>query len=162
MKEILSKRNYREKHFLKENGEIEAHVYDHDIHFLKNNKFLEIDNTLIKVKDHFENKLNSFKSIFTKDDVKLTKDNYYLNISLLNKLNILPILENNHIIYKNLLNNIDINYNVIDNKVKESIIINRKPLLNKLIFIIDTNLSLQEDKNKIIAKDNNEVIFEIE
>lgn len=162
MKEILSKRNYREKHFLKENGEIEAHVYDHDIHFLKNNKFLEIDNTLIKVKDHFENKLNSFKSIFTKDDVKLTKDNYYLNISLLNKLNILPILEKNHIIYKNLLNNIDINYNVIDNKVKESIIINRKPLLNKLIFIIDTNLSLQEDKNKIIAKDNNEVIFEIE
>ena len=40
--EILDKRKEREKHFLKENGDIVVHMYDEDIHFLKDGKFEEI------------------------------------------------------------------------------------------------------------------------
>lgn len=48
--ELIEKRKLREKHFLQEDGTILAEVYDTDIHYLKNGKYEEIDNTLIKDK----------------------------------------------------------------------------------------------------------------
>ena len=65
--EILDKRKEREKHFLKENGDIVAHVYDEDIHFLKDGKFEEIDNTLIDDDEYYTNKENAYKVWFNKN-----------------------------------------------------------------------------------------------
>ena len=48
--ELIEKRKPREKHFLQENGEIIAKIYGEDIHYLKNGKYEEIDNTLIPIK----------------------------------------------------------------------------------------------------------------
>ena len=52
--EIVGKRKPREKHYLKENGIIEAQLFDQDIHFLKNGIYEEIDNTLIKKNDIYD------------------------------------------------------------------------------------------------------------
>ena len=45
--ELINKRKLREKHFLREDGTIVAKVYNEDIHYLKNGKYEEIENTLI-------------------------------------------------------------------------------------------------------------------
>ena len=84
--ELINKRKLREKHFLREDGTIVAKVYNEDIHYLKNGKYEEIDNTLISKGDIFVNKENNYKIEFEKKIsnylMKLTKDNYYLYVKL--------------------------------------------------------------------------------
>lgn len=41
MKEIKSLRKSNEKHFLNKDGTITAYLYDRDIHYLKNNEYVE-------------------------------------------------------------------------------------------------------------------------
>ena len=65
--ELIEKRKPREKHFLQENGEIIAKIYGEDIHYLKNGKYEEIDNTLIQDENGFSNKSNSYKVHFNKE-----------------------------------------------------------------------------------------------
>ena len=45
--ELIGKRKPREKHFLQEDGTIIAKMYDTDVHFFKNGKYEEIDNSFI-------------------------------------------------------------------------------------------------------------------
>lgn len=59
--ELVDKRGLREKHFLQENGEFRAEMYDDDIHYIKNNKYEEIDNTLILENNHYTNRSNDCK-----------------------------------------------------------------------------------------------------
>ena len=58
--ELVDKRKQREKHFLQENGEIIARIYDEDIHFLKNGVYEEIDNRLILEDDYYINQNNAY------------------------------------------------------------------------------------------------------
>jgi len=160
MKEIKKLRKKREKHFLKENGEIEAYIYNEDIHFLKNNKYEEIDNTLIKNKYGYTNKFNDYHVYFNDDDylMKIIKDNNYINIKLENSSQNKIEKENENIYYKDILDNVDIKYYLKSNKVKEDIILKDK-INSNIIFIIETNLDLELINNKIKALKNNEVIF---
>ena len=57
--ELINKRKPREKHFLQEDGTIVAKLFDIDIHYLKNNKYEEIDNQLILKNGIYKNKNNS-------------------------------------------------------------------------------------------------------
>ena len=169
MKEIKSLRKKREKHFLNNDGSITAYLYDKDIHFLKDGKYEEINNNLISRGTYFENKNNYFKVKFLKNNIKqlvnLKKDNYYLNMYLdENNINKLNIKRNNNVAYyNNIINNVDIKYEIINSKVKESIVLNnRDDKFGKLNFIIKTNLLLEKVNNEIIAKSLNEKIFTIE
>ena len=47
MIELKKLRKPREKHFLKSDKTMIAYVYDYDIHYLKDGKYEEIDNTLL-------------------------------------------------------------------------------------------------------------------
>ena len=133
MKELTEKRKLREKHFLKPNGEMIAYVYDEDVHYLQDGKYLEINNTLIKNKDSFENKQNSFKSIFNKKNLlEMRKVDNYLVINLKNSMELLPFKKNKEeITYRNILNDIDIDYQVKNTKVKEAIILHSKENIPK-------------------------------
>ena len=62
--EILAKRKKNEKHFLQKNGDIVATVYSDNVHFFKEGKYEEIDNTLIKNGNFYENKNNAYKVKF--------------------------------------------------------------------------------------------------
>ena len=62
--EIISKRGKREKHFLQKDGTIIAKMYSNDVHFKKNGKYEEINNTLEKDGEYYHNKNNSFKANF--------------------------------------------------------------------------------------------------
>ena len=62
--ELVKLRKNREKHFLQENGDIIAQVYNEDIHYLKNGEYKEIDNTLIKENSFYRNKENGYQVYF--------------------------------------------------------------------------------------------------
>jgi len=168
MQEIISKRKSREKHFLNSNGTISVHMYNEAVHYLKNGKWVDIDNTLIDKGEFYKNKSNDFETIFTKESndlVNVKKGKYYLKIFCKGYENLKLRKVNDKIEYNNLKSNIDIFYKLKNNSLKESILLNCKETIPDCIdFIVDTNLFLKlREDNKIEAFDENqETIFIID
>lgn len=158
--EIIEKRKAREKHFLKENGEMVAEIYDEDVHYLNNGEYKEINNTLVKNRNYYVNKSNNFKTYFgekTEQLMKIVSNKNKIEIDLNNKKEIVPkrIKSNNKlfssIVYENILDNIDIEYKIMPSKVKEDIILKNVNAINSdIVFKIKTNLNLETDKNGLI------------
>ncbi|MDD3392599.1 MAG: DNRLRE domain-containing protein [Bacilli bacterium] len=168
MIELKNKRKRREKHYLKKDGTITAYLYDQDIHYLKNNQYEEIDNKLISKKNYITNKSNDFKTYFSKTDklelMKVKDGNKYLTMFLKEvKDDYERVVSNNELIYQNILDDIDIKYQVLNSKVKETIILkNKNNLISKIVFQVKTNLELVLEKEKILAKSKDKTIFTLE
>lgn len=166
--EILEKRGPKEKHFLREDGCMKAIIYNEDIHYLKNGKYEEIDNTIVEEDTFYTNKSNSYKVKFNKKEAKnlmeVEKDEHYLKIKLIdNKIKKISISKN-EFKYVDILNTIDVDYKVMNNKLKEGILLKNKDSLNqKILFDVDTNLDLKILKDgSIIAFEKDNTIFKIE
>lgn len=166
--EILEKRGPKEKHFLREDGCMKAIIYNEDIHYLKNGKYEEIDNTIVEEDTFYTNKSNSYKVKFNKKEAKnlmeVEKDEHYLKIKLIdNKIEKISISKN-EFKYVDILNTIDVDYKVMNNKLKEGILLKNKDSLNqKILFDVDTNLDLKILKDgSIIAFEKDNTIFKIE
>ena len=168
--EIIEKRGYREKHFLQENGNIKARVYSSPIHYKKNGKYEDIDNTLTKKKDYYINQSNDYQVYFNEHSkdilMKIEKDNNYLEIKFKDCRDVKLTQEERKsklietVTYKDILEGIDFKYEVLPTKVKENIIINNsKNIQEKLIFIINTNLKLTLNEGVLSAKKEKEDIF---
>lgn len=114
---------------MNEDGTITLNMYDEDIHYKKGNEYVEIDNNLIEENNKIINKENDFKVEFFKDKflVNIIENDNYINITLNDEHRINDVIyENNSIIYKNILSNIDIKYDIVGKTAKETIIINKK------------------------------------
>ena len=166
--ELIEKRKRREKHFLQEDGTIIAKIYSEDVHYLDNGKYEEIDNTLIEENEYYTNRKNSYKVQFSKQTqkklMKLENSNHYLDIKLEQEktVSLIKEMKSNNFMdkvkYKNILDNIDLEYKVLPNKVKESIIIKERiNIPSRISFIVDTdlNLILNSDKSISAIKDGN-------
>lgn len=172
--ELIGKRGAREKHFLKENGIITANVYDEDIHFLKDGKYEEIDNTLIEENGYLVNKNNAYKVHFAKKSkdelMKINIGNNYIKTKLIYqkgvnvKENIIESKLHKNVCYPNIIENVDLEYNIMPGKVKEAIILKNKNVdLEKLVFLIETNTKLELKENKkIISTVANNNCFEFD
>lgn len=172
--ELVEKRGKREKHFLQGDGTIIAKMYDEDIHFVKNGKFEEIDNSLELKDGYYHNKNNSYKVAFCKDSkldlVTMQSNNHFLTMNLKNNGSLLKEKGNksnkliSEIKYENILDEIDLDYKVLPNKVKESIILKNKNFIKqKIKFEVETDLLLKLNEDKSIsAIFGDEVIFIIE
>ena len=168
--EILSKRGKREKHFLQKDGSIIAQMYSDNIHFKKNGKYEEIDNTLEKVKNYYKNKNNSFNVYFN----EYSMDKFlgyelpdgHLSFELLNS-NIVPVQVidsdskyTQKVKYENIFNDIDFEYAITPTKVKESIIVkNKEALREKIRFILNTDLHLELYNGSVLAKQGENILF---
>lgn len=155
MQELKHLRKLNEKHFLKEDGTIEAHIYQDKIHCYKNNEYVEIDNTLVLDNNRYHNKDNDLNVSFSKESdeglLEINKDNHYLNFFIKdsNKVANKPLKKDDKkrrkgvIKYLNIFDNIDVDYQILPNKVKEEIIIHDKNnIKDKFIFEIKTDLKL--------------------
>ena len=171
--EIVDKRGPKEKHFLQENGEFRAEMYDENIHYFNNGRFEEIDNTLILEDDHYVNKANENKVLFTavpkSELMKIEKDNHFILFSLKDCDQFDVVQEESmskligKIKYINVLKNVDICYDLVSSRVKESIYIKDKDSdIDKLVFKIDTDLDLKLENDSIIAMNNDECVFKFE
>lgn len=163
--ELINLRGKREKHFLQENGDIVAKMYSDDIHFYNNGVFEEIDNTLVKEDNYYCNKKNSYKVYFKEkcNDIfmKYTIGNKYLYFELLNgkgESARISAFDNNYtqqVIYKNVLNNIDLVYDILSSCVKEKIFINSPASIKeKICFKVYSNLELSLNQDNSINAGN--------
>ncbi len=163
--EIVGLRKEREKHFLTDNGEMIAKVYSNPIHFKKGNKYEEIDNTLVKENNYYKNKNNDYIVQFMENTnnllMKMIKDNYFLEIKLDNQNSINGKFLDKKVIYNEILPNIDLEYLVLSTKVKENIILKNNNI-NKISFLIKTNLELVVNNKEIDAKLDSKTIFTFE
>lgn len=172
--EIVGKRGPREKHFLQDDGTFVVEMYDEDIHFLKNGKYEEINSQLSLKNNYYVNDSNNYKIEFSAivgDEImRIRKNDKYLNISL-NKHDVFLIdklkMSNksyDKIKYENILDGIDLQYEIIMSKIKESIILkNKEAKIDDLSFIIKTNAELQiSETGTIYVVDGDEILFEFE
>ena len=189
--EILEKRTLNEKHFLQEDGNIIATIYPSDIHYEKNGELVDIDNTFEESTEDeglYKNKSNSFEVKFAKKSnknnlVKLQIKDHNIKWSLQNsnKVNATKINDNGEIEekfklknissgiiqYENILDGIDLQYNVISNSIKENIILKDKTSIQEqIVFEFNTdNLKMEktEDGRIIFHEENKEeVLFFLE
>lgn len=171
--ELIEKRKPREKHFLREDGTILAEVYDTDIHYLKDGKYEEIDNTLVSENGVLRNKNNDykveFKENFRDSLMKMTKDDHYIDFKIRQssignlkseKRKISKKMQN--ITYNNITDDIKVEYQTLSNKVKETIVL-QNANYSELNFELDTDLILSNEDGEIIAKnEKGQIIFKIE
>ena len=154
--ELIEKRKPREKHFLREDGTILAEVYDTDIHYLKDGKYEEIDNTLVSENGILRNKSNDykveFKENFKESLMKMTKKNHYIDFKV-RESNIGNIKaykrklskQMKNTTYNNITDDITVEYQALSDKVKETIVL-QNANYSELSFELDTDLHLMEIK----------------
>lgn len=171
--ELIEKRKPREKYFLQKDGTIRAEIYDTDVHYLKNGRYEEIDNTLVKENDSLVNKSNDFKVEFKENFeeslMKIVKNNNFIDFKIRDikdtelksaRRKISKQVKN--AIYNNITDDIAIEYQTLSNKVKETIVL-QNANHSELSFELNTNLNLKEELGEIIASDENgKFIFKIE
>ncbi len=167
MKEITELRKEREKHFLCDDGSIKAYFYNEDINFLKDGKYRSIDNTIIETDEYFENKENNFKVSFHKKSpniiYELKSTNYFLECSLLQNKNPQMSFEPSYncLNIANILDGVDIKYDIVGSKLKESIIL-KKNIEEDISFKIVTDVDLILKQNKIFGVVNGKVLYHMD
>ncbi len=171
--ELIEKRKPREKHYLREDGTILAEVYDSDIHYLKDGKYEEIDNTLVNENGVLRNKNNDYKVEFKenfKDSLmKMSKDEHYIDFKIRESKmdNIKSDMRKlskkmKNVTYNNITDDITVEYKALSNKVKETIVL-QNANYSELGFELDTNLNLSIENGEVLAKDRDgDIIFNIE
>lgn len=169
--ELIEKRKTREKHFLQEDGTIVAKIYNDDVHFLKNGIYEEIDNSLVEDEQYFYNKNNSYKAYFSKNSqtklLKIQKDNHCLEFDINDKNGQTfktKINTKGKIKYKNIKENMDFDYKLLSNKIKESIILNSNTNVpSKIEFKVVTDLDMIiNDDGSISLNEKETEIFKID
>jgi len=81
VRELEEKREENTKYFLKDDGTYEAILYEEPIHYLKNGKWVDINNSLHDKGNYYENKENEFtvrigKNASDKELISVSKDKY--------------------------------------------------------------------------------------
>lgn len=141
--------------------------------FLKDGKHKKIDDSLIETNDYLTNKHYAYKVLFNKvsnDGIMMLKSgDHYLKVSVDNcNKTLLKEVSSESMLYKSvfyeqIIDNVDLEYNVLPTKVKEVIILrNNQIKFDKLSFRIETDLALETNNDIIEARINNVTLFVIE
>jgi len=188
VKELVEKREANVKHFLMDDMTEEALIYPASVHYLVNGQWKQIDNTMIESdEDTFTNKSNDFKVNIAKDTssdelVKIKNGKYEIawgikdtensTTQVINDENkeLLSLSENekktyiknlnSNIIFSNIFPNIDLDYKVNSNSLKENIVINSPTDLNTFVFNLNTKNVTPQAKDKINPEVTNNGISE--
>lgn len=171
--ELVAKRKPREKYFLRSDGKEEVHIYLDDVHYQKGKKYEEIDNHLVRQKGTYHNYRNDFRVDYPEEGknylMRIEKEGSFLVIALKDALPVRLKYDKstnqkksfNQVSYEQIQKNVSIQYKTLPTKVKETIVLDRKPD-KKIIFFVSTNLTLREEVFSIGAYSNDKKIFTIE
>lgn len=187
--ETIEKRSLTGKHYNYKNGGCHAIFKNTTGHYYDklSNQYLEIDNQLIDHEEYFENKNNEIKVMFAKnsnsDDLfSIQKDQYSVKwqikgikdsnkfiktkLSQIEKVQQEDTNTQSIVVYNNIFDDINLLYKLQDNKVKETIVVNKKMENYQYIFQISTdNLKIKLNENNTqlhflaADKENEELIF---
>jgi len=174
--EINEKRDETTKYFAMSDGTIKACIYPQPVHYKKGQEYLEIDNTLIQTKSngkiYYENSANSFKAKLPEsceEYIEFSDENGFVKFRLVGALNkpieklnkVKPknsksdktIVQNNsdRAIYKSVKADIDIEYDVSGNKLKETIVLNKKSKQSFAFEIVTSAKSAVKNNDNSIS-----------
>lgn len=165
-RELKNLRKRNEKHFLNEDGTIEAILYNDNVHYLKDGVYEEINNTLIEENNRYHIVGNAFNLSFSKqnDDnlLEFIKNGHYFKMSLKDSFKVSnkelkkdnKIRKKGSISYNEVFENTDLSYQILPQKVKETIVFKDKnSIKDKIVFDIKTDLELTLENNKIVSED---------
>ncbi len=174
--ELKDKRSKDTKHFRMSDGSIKACIYPQNVHYLKSGKYEDIDNTLVLDEEAgvYKNKANSAKialpESFADGYVEYATDDNFVKFKLVGstnkklkkaeakqtKSNDVTVLDkvNSRASYGAVKTNIDIQYDIIGDKLKETIVINKK---TKETFIFEI---LTSAYNAVLNNDNSVSFFD--
>ncbi len=163
--ELTEKRDETTKYFAMSDGTIKACIYPQNVHYFESGKYKEIDNTLVETKEdgktYYKNKKNDFSvkmpESFTEDYIEFCDENGYVKFKLKGatnkkiekiekeqqKKNTDKTVVNNvndKAIFKSIKGNIDIEYDLSGNKLKETIILYKKSK-NSFVFDVQTSVA---------------------
>ena len=175
--EIVEKRDEVTKHFAMSDGTTKALIYPQNVNYLSNGVYEEIDNTLVEFeqngKTYYKNKKNGFQvkipKHFTDDFIEFADENGYVKFRLLGATNkeIEKIAKKNNsnkkditiaqnvnekAVFKAIKGNVDLEYDLAGNKLKETIVLYKKTK-NDFVFEIRT------DSEKAILNNDKSVSF---
>jgi RHS repeat-associated protein len=186
--EDVSRRTENEKHFRKLDGTYEVSIYDEAVHYYKDGKWEDIDNSLqLDVKSNtYVNKANKFEVNFPKNitgnqSISVNIDNYNVSWNVLdiegNKNAFVKEMSkksgestlrdiekiSSSVVYQNIMKQVDLEYVVSGSRIKENIILNE--------YVPDFQLAFQYNLKELqiididgrisFVNDDNEVIFTI-
>lgn len=161
--EDVEKRDLFSKNFNCHNRARKTVLFGSPIHYLNatTNKYENIDLSLKTNEDSIINDTNSFKTVFNKNAksnsvFEISKDNYTVSLKLVNqngtkgeeKSYNKQVKNDSKFVVKD--DDIEYNYRVLNNKVKDEIVINKKQDDYKYDFIIEVNnleVQLADDGN---------------
>ncbi|MEH6908907.1 DNRLRE domain-containing protein, partial [Neobacillus drentensis] len=131
--ELTNKRTRNSTRFINPDGSFTEEIYNQPIFYqdISDKKWKRIDNTLKKsplAPDKFINTANEFKSIFAEESdisklVSVQKQGYNLDMLLVGARKVKSVINNDEIIYPDILPQVDLSYVVTNDKIKESLIL---------------------------------------
>lgn len=167
-KELTEKRSKFVKQFAMSDGSFTAVTYSMPVHYKKNGKWKEINTTLKKSgKKNYKTKSTDLsikvsKKSSKKSVVSLKRGSYKLSWALLGKktkpvkakisnpkkTKETDVLNQNTVIYKNLLKNTKITYNIFPERIQEIITVSKKQKVKKWTFKINSGKMKVKVKGK--------------
>ena len=169
--EIVDEKTKNSKTYKSENGLSETEIYNKAVHYLDNGKYVNIDNTLIDFGDYYRNNKNSFFINFPKTlkdkAIELDYQDYLMKIyfddfaadAIINN-DIDRKIENLHdSIFYQVDENVTLKYDILNESIKENIILNNYSSDFSYSYFIETHLSLESKDDKLYFYNNDELIF---
>ena len=175
--ELTEKRDETTKYFAMSDGTTKACLYPQNIHYLEDGEYKEIDNTLVEGskdgKTYYKNKKNSFSvkipENYADDYIEFSDENGYVKFKLKgatnkklekiekeqtkkNKDKTLVENVNDKAIFKSIKGDIDIEYDITGNKLKETIVLYKKTK-NAFVFEVETSA------HRAVLNNDNTIIF---
>lgn len=175
--ELVDKRDETTKHFAMSDGSTKAFIYPQHVHFLKDGKYKEIDNTLQEVTEgditYYQNKKNGFRvripENLGEEYIEFSDDNGYVRFQLQGATNkkIENVGKDNHpnkkditivknvndkAVFKKAKGDVDLEYDLAGNKLKETIVLYKK---SKQSFVFE----IQTDAESAVLNNDNSVSF---
>lgn len=190
--EDISRRTENEKHFIMSDGSMTAVMYSEDVHYLKDGKYEEIDTSLTDGTDEYSIKSSPIDIKFSKkakenkiltiknDNFKLTwglkgiikTEGKAINLESNTQSDGVELNENFElqtktgvITYENVYTNVDLKYTVLNQGIKEEIVLKSKETINNE-FVFTANIkdiiATLEENNTIVFKNQDKEVFVIQ
>lgn len=174
LKELTDLRTEKSKTYLdSKTREYVLEEYTEPIHFKKNKKWEEIDNTIINGEPEsddadlsLENKANKYSVKFAKKNkdsrtIRLKSKEKQLEFGLAGANKVSGTVEKNRITYPSVFSNTDLIFYVDNNAVKEELIFHSKPEQSQFTYEVNMkNIEAKEGKNgDILFEDKDGKVF---
>lgn len=192
--ENVDKRSNNSKTFITKDGTNICAISTDNICYKKNNKYYNIDNSIVtKNKNTLTNNDNYYsielpKTYKNDSEIKLINDKHHIELSIENNIskskskihnnnnrvnetsledeiynNLQQETTTSEIVYKDIFDNTDLEYQIMSDTVKENIILNIQPKENfSLLYTLNTNgltLNINEDGSISLLDKGNEIFL---